>query len=72
MNTPESIVPHEPKYTDKAWQQYTLAELGQWVHLLHKRAGHRADPAKRAKDLEDAQNYLHMMQAWLDDAKEGT
>ena len=67
--TPESIKPHAQDYLDGAWRRYTLAELGWWVHLFHKRASHRRDPAKRAKDLRDARNYLEMMAAHLDAAR---
>ena len=49
-----------------AEQDYTLQELGYWVHLLATRSQHRSNPEKRAKDLYDAQNYLDMMQARLD------
>lgn len=68
LNTPESIIEHEPKYHSNSWKQYTVAELGQWVHLLVKRAYHRSDMQKRAKDLNDAQNYLNMMQAHINAA----
>lgn len=71
METPESLKPHEPDYKPAAWRAYTLAELGWWVHLLATRAGHRADAAKRGKDLGDAQAYLDMMQARLNDLKKG-
>ncbi len=64
-STPESIIEHQSKYQNYAWRQYTVAELGQWVHLLVKRAGHRTDLAKKNKDLVEAQNYLDMMQAHI-------
>jgi hypothetical protein len=66
IETPPALLAHEEDYHPEAWQQYTLAELGWWVHLLATRAGHRASPEKRQKDLDDAQNYLSMMQAILD------
>ena len=66
---PESIVQHQPKYHDGAWKNYTLAELGSIVHFFIKRSSHRSDAAKKAKDIEDAQNYLNMMQAHIDAAK---
>lgn len=56
---------HEPDYKPQAWEAYTFAELGQWVHLLATRAGHRANPEKAAKDLYDARNYLEFMRAKL-------
>lgn len=70
MSTPESIKPHEQKYYANAWDEYTLAELGWWVHLLAKRSSHRTDKDKKCKDIQDAQNYLSMMQAKLDGLKE--
>jgi hypothetical protein len=63
---PLSILPHSKDYKNSAWMDYTLHELGMWVHLLVKRAGHRNNPLKAKKDLEDAQNYLNMMQAHID------
>ena len=66
MNTPETIKSHAADYVDRSWEDYEFQELGNFVHLLAKRAGHRANPAKLAKDLTDAQNYLYMMQAKLD------
>jgi len=65
--TPQGCVDHQPQYKPKAWEAYSLSELGQWVHLLTKRAEHRSDPVKKAKDMHDAQNYLDMMQAKLDE-----
>lgn len=69
MNTPESILSHESAYRAAAWQEYSIQELGNWVHLLCKRAEHRNDPVKREKDLYDAQNYLNMIQSHLDSLK---
>jgi hypothetical protein len=66
---PKSCEEHQPKYAAGAWQNYTPLELGMWVHLMLKRAGHRADAAKKAKDIEDAQNYLNMLQAHVDSAR---
>lgn len=68
VETPQSILPHQPEYQSQAWQAYTLHELGMWVHLFAKRAQHRSVAAvdKRKKDLYDARNYLAMMAAHLD------
>lgn len=66
METPESIKQYEENYKKDAWADYTIAELGQWVHLLVLRAEMRNDWAKSQKDLTDAQNYLNMMQAKID------
>lgn len=65
-----TIDAHAGDYKPSAWEAYTLAELGQWVHLFAKRAEHRDNPEKRAKDLYDARNYLEMMRGKLD-AQEG-
>jgi hypothetical protein len=62
MQTPKTIAEHAEKYRADAWKEYTPAELGSWVALLVKRAGMRTDHAKRAKDLDDAENYLAMLQ----------
>lgn len=67
--TPDSIVKDEPNYKPAAWQEYTLAELGAWVHLFTKRAGMRDNADKARKDLQDAQAYLDMMQANVDAMK---
>jgi hypothetical protein len=67
--SPPSIEKHAAEFKPAAWEAYTIAELGQWVHLLATRAEHRADADKRAKDLYDAQCYLDMMQAKLDALK---
>ena len=67
--TPDGCVQHQPDYVSQAWEQYSLLELGMWVHLLTKRAEHRSNPDKRAKDLHDAENYLAMMQAKMTEIK---
>lgn len=66
---PESIEHHQVDYKSDAWKQYTLQELGYWVHLFVKRAEHRDNAEKKVKDLHDAQNYLNMMQSYIDAAK---
>ena len=66
LYTPESIKGHSADYQNHSWQDYTLQELGNWVHLFARRSQHRSNEDKKRKDLEDAQNYLNMMQAWLD------
>jgi len=64
--TPESILPYKHDYKEGAWTEYSLAELGWFVHLLVQRSSHRANLEKRRKDLYDARNYLNMMDAQLD------
>jgi hypothetical protein len=66
----DAIRSHAPDFNENAYEQYTMAELGQWVHLLSTRAQHRNNPEKRAKDLYDAQNYLDMMQDKLENLRE--
>ncbi len=63
---PSHLKAHEQDYKPQAWEQYSMQELGNWVHLLSTRAVHRSDTAKMKKDLYDARNYLAMMQAKLD------
>ena len=65
METPSRLEAHAGDYKAQAWEQYTMDELGHWVHLMSKRAEHRADPVKKAKDLYDARSYLSMMDAKL-------
>ena len=66
MKVPESLEPHKDDYKNRAWENYSMQELGNWVHLLMKRSSHRSNPVKKRKDLYDAQNYLDMMQKKLD------
>jgi len=47
---------------------YTFTELGNWVHLLTKRAV-RVLASQVKADLHNAQNYINIMQAKLDDIK---
>lgn len=68
-STPIGCESHQADYKPHAWENYTLAELGWWVHLLTKRAEHRSNSEKRAKDLHDAGNYLSMMEAKLEEAR---
>jgi len=63
IKTPTSIKPHSLDYKLDSWLNYSIEELGHWVALLVKRAGHRTNPDKAAKDLKDACNYLSMMRA---------
>ena len=70
MPEPTALADHQADYHPKAWEQYTLAELGQWVHLFAKRAAHRANVEKAEKDLYDAQNYLDMMQATIKELRD--
>jgi hypothetical protein len=49
---------HEKDYKKNAWNEYSIMELGNWVHNFTKRSEHRSDKIKASKDLHDAKNYL--------------
>lgn len=65
---PTSILEHENDFIPGKWKDYTLTELGNWVHLFVKRARHRVGREKAKKDLKSAQCYLDIMQAHIDAA----
>jgi hypothetical protein len=54
----------------RAWGDYNFSELGAWVHLLTKRSEQRMTLEARAKDLQDARNYLGMMDRKLGEFEE--
>lgn len=56
-------------YVEDSWLDYSTQELGQFVHLLLKRASHRKNKEKMQKDIDDARNYFLMLQAHLDKAQ---
>ena len=66
---PAQLDEHQKDYKAGAWEMYTIAELGWWVHLFTTRARHRDNPEKRAKDIHDARNYLAMITAKVDAAE---
>ena len=61
-----------PDFIKNTWLQYSVADLGQWVSLFLKRAFHRTDQKKRAKDIFDASQYLKMMSAHVRSAEENS
>lgn len=65
LKTPDTIKQWSPKYKDNSWKDYSPFELGMWVHLLLKRSTHRSNEEGRAKDIQDASNYLDMLLAHL-------
>jgi len=71
-SSPESIESHSEDYKTDAWKEYSMWELGNFVHLLAKRATHRDNPEKEKQDLYDARNYLRMMEAKLDALEEAS
>lgn len=56
------IEKHKEDYKEEIWKNYSLQELGMWVHLFHKRSLHRDNEEKARKDLYDAKNYLWMIE----------
>jgi len=52
---------HQTDYKPKAYENYSVKELGDFVHLLSKRATHRSNKDKATKDIYDAKNYLTMI-----------
>ena len=65
MATPEGIKKYASRFKAGAWRNYSFIELAQWVELLTKRATHRSELEKMIKDLDDAENYLAMLNAKL-------
>jgi len=58
-------------YEGGSWHaDYTLQELGNWVHLLDKRAKHRFKKEEKIKNLTNARNYITIMEAMLNDTEE--
>lgn len=66
---PEEIKKFAGSYKEGSWQQYELNELGNWVHLLAKRAKHRKSLEKMKKDLDDANYYSIMLSAKLNEIR---
>jgi hypothetical protein len=62
---PPEIEAHAGDYHDRAWENYSIAELGNFTHLLAKRSQQRSNPEKQAKDLHDARNYWLMIGSHL-------
>lgn len=56
------IAEHQADYKPEIWRQYSICELGNWVHNFNKRATHRVNEEKTRKDLYDAKNYLWMIE----------
>jgi hypothetical protein len=65
MATPEKIKKYASRFKSGSWRHYSYEELAQWVNLLTKRATHRTSIEKAHKDLDDAENYLEMLNAKL-------
>ena len=56
------IAKHQADYKPEIWRNYSIEELGNWIHLFNKRATHRVNDEKARKDLHDAKNYLWMIE----------
>lgn len=64
------LIPLKPCVIDwKTFGHCTFTELGNWVHLLTKRAMRSHNSKQVTDDLKEAQNYLTVMQTKLDDIK---
>jgi len=61
MDTLESIEDNQDDYHEGPWKTYSNLELGRLVHNLLKRAMHRKNAEKKAKDIKDARVYLDML-----------
>jgi hypothetical protein len=68
--TPKGILKYASRYKDGAWRNYSFTELAQWVELLTKRATHRTQFEKVIKDLDDAENYLAMLNSKLAECRQ--
>jgi len=66
MKTPDSIKSISENFVDNSWKNYTIAELGQWIYLLIKRANLETNKLKASNDIMLAQNYLNMIQVHVD------
>lgn len=53
---------HQKDYIPDIWKEYTGEELMWWVLNLVRRSTHRKDKDKALKDLDDAKNYLWMLE----------
>lgn len=60
-----SLEEHEKDYFPEAWEEYSIQELGEWIHLLVTRSTHRKAVEKVKKDLHDAKNYFEMIEKKL-------
>jgi len=69
MATPDKIKKHASRFKGGTWRDYTLEELAQWVTLLIRRASHRSEIEMVHKDLDDAENYLDMMNTKVAEAR---
>jgi len=59
---PKEIQEHQKDYIKDIWKEYTHEELMWWVTLLVRRSTHRTNKDKSLKDIEDARNYLWMLE----------
>ncbi len=69
-NHPNPVVPpavqaHSDGFFPDAWKEYTITELGNFIHLMVTRSLHRGSPERRAKDLYHARLFWQMMGAHL-------
>lgn len=69
MATPDKIKKHASRFKNGSWRHYSYEELAQWINLLTKRAANRSEIEKVHKDLDDAENYLEMLNAKVSEAR---
>ncbi len=65
LATPASIRKHQADYRTGAWMEYTVTELAEIIAYKSKLATHYVNVPKREKALQDAHNYLDMLEAKL-------
>lgn len=70
MEEPIEIKEYTNDYKDRAWEEYSIEELGNMIHLLAKKATHRSKDYKRKSDLKEARNYLAMIDTKLKELEE--
>ena len=62
-----SIEEHQKDYFPDAWRDYDIEEYVSWISLLAKRSTHRNNVKKAKNDLEDARNYMWMLEQALEE-----
>jgi len=65
LQPPKSIVKHQPDYRPGAWTEYTVGELAEIIAYKSKLATHYVNEEKRDKAIQDARNYLDMLDVKL-------
>ena len=66
----ECLEPHQVNYRAAAWSEMTCEQLSWWVRLLVQRSYQRTNQDKADNDLENAANYLAILQYRVDHGPE--